>query len=140
MNTNNTELQLELFTVCDFASVTREGKVNILGIFDEVRNVRPPIVVNGFLVATLTGSPHSSYSVVFKVESGEKSQNAIPPRDLNFTTGESGTHNILMQTQLELPHHGDYRFKIYWNEKELGSKRIKVKKVEHEEKTEKIIN
>jgi hypothetical protein len=42
---NKVEMQVRLSALADFASVTREGKVNILGIFDQVNPSKLPFVL-----------------------------------------------------------------------------------------------
>jgi hypothetical protein len=132
MNKHN--LQTELMVLCDYASVSREGKLSINGIFDELRSTKPPIIMNGFLVATVSGTPNSTYSVSLKAETGAKKQNVLPPMEMNFTTGPNGRHNMLIQIQAHLPHPGDYKFRLYHEGKTIGERNVKVINVAEDER------
>ena len=124
-------LQTELMVLCDYASVSREGKLSINGIFDELRNVKPPIILNGFFVATVSGTPNSSYKISLKAETGSKNENILPPMEMNFTTGPNGKHNMVIQIQAQLPHLGTYSFRLYEGSKAIGSREIKAIKVDN---------
>ena len=128
---NKPNLQTELMVLCDYASVSREGKLSINGIFEELRSAHDPIVINGFLVATVSGTPNSTYKVSLKAETGVKSENVLPPMEMNFTTGPNGRHNMLIQIHAPLPHTGNYKFKIYSDGKQVGVRELNVVKVSH---------
>jgi hypothetical protein len=125
----NKHLHTQLLVLCDYASVSREGKLSINGIFEEIRSTRDPIVINGFLVATVSGTPNSTYKISLKAERGTKSENVLPPMEMNFTTGPNGRHNMLIQIQAPLPHPGDYKFRIYCEGKSIGETGLRVVKV-----------
>jgi hypothetical protein len=132
MNKHN--LQTELMVLCDYASVSREGKLSINGIFDELRSVKPPIVMNGFLVATVSGTPNSTYSVSLKAETGSKKENILRPMEMNFTTGPNGRHNMLIQIHAQLPHPGEYKFRLYHENKTIGERTIKAVNISEDER------
>ncbi|MGE5042210.1 MAG: DUF6941 family protein [Candidatus Levyibacteriota bacterium] len=136
-----TDLNLELMVLCDYASISQEGKVSINGIFDRIFNVKPPIILNGFIVATVSGASNTFYKVSLGIEAGNKNQTIAPPLNLNFTTGDNGKHNMVIQIHLELPHIGEYRIKMVSSEgRELGKRSFSVQKVKQQEEKAKIVN
>ncbi|GEM_PF-227083 len=55
---HNTSMEIKLRALADFASVTREGKLNIMGIFDQINPVGfPALIPMMHLVVTYEASP-----------------------------------------------------------------------------------
>ena len=56
------QLKTEIIALCDYALVDKQGKVGILGIFDEFRVEKFPAgFVDKFLVVTIYGNENTQY-------------------------------------------------------------------------------
>ncbi len=63
------QLKTEIIALCDYANVSREGKLNINGIFDELRVQKfPGGIARAFFVATVSGTPSPPYKLTLKIE------------------------------------------------------------------------
>jgi hypothetical protein len=124
------KLKTEVIALCDYASVSREGKLSIDGIFDELRIQKfPGGMPRAFLVATINGEPNTQYSLTLKVES--KNGGKSPLKDLNLSamTSPNGKNNLVIELiNLGFEKEGDYYFKIYSakQNEEVGSTLLRV--------------
>ena len=72
------KLHTEIITLCDYALISREGKLSINGIFDELRVQKfPGGIARAFFVATLRGKPDTSYQLKISTENGKKVLNTL---------------------------------------------------------------
>jgi hypothetical protein len=129
------QLKTEIIALCDYANVSREGKLSINGIFDELRIQKfPGGIARAFLVATVDGASNTRYNLILKVERenggsprGEAGKTPLKDLSLNAMTSPNGKSNLLIElVNLGFEKEGDYRFKIYNEEKEIGSTLLKV--------------
>ena len=127
------KLQTEIITLCDYAIVSREGKLSINGIFDELRVKKfPGGIARAYFVATLRGKPDTSYKLQVKVEQNKKVKAAM---ELEIHTSPNGKNNIvteLVNVGFEEP--GDCRFVIVDGKTEVGSTQLKVMEATQEQK------
>lgn len=128
-------IKTEIIALCDYASVSREGKLSINGIFDELRIQKfPGGIARAFLVATINGMPNHQYSLTLKVEGendgsprGEASKSPLKDLALKAVTSPNGKSNLVIELiNLGFEKEGDYRFKIYAGNQEVGSTLLKV--------------
>jgi len=129
------KLQTELMVLCDYGTISKEGKISAIGIFEELYNFQPPIVLNkGFIVATVSGTPNTNYQITLKAEHGAKNENLLPNLETNIQTSPNGRANLIIELQgVTFPHPGEYSFKLYSDGKEIGEKELKVVRVKKEE-------
>jgi hypothetical protein len=122
------QLKTEIIALCDYANVSREGKLNINGIFDELRIQKfPGGVARAFLVATVNGAPDVRYNLTLKVEGKNGGKTPLKDLNLNAMTSPNGKSNLLIElVNLGFEKEGDYRFKIYNEGREIGSTLLKV--------------
>lgn len=122
------QLKAELIALCDYASVSREGKLSINGIFDELRVQKfPGGIARAFLVATINGTANHQYSLTLKVEKENNGKSPLRDLVLNTTTSLNGKSNFMIELiNLGFEKEGDYRFKIYTDNQEVGSTLLKV--------------
>ena len=122
------QLKTEIIALCDYASVSREGKLSINGIFDELRIQKfPGGIARAFLVATINGAPNVQYSLNLKVESENGGKSPLKDLTLNAITSSNGKNNLIIELiNLGFEKEGDYRFKIYNKGQEVGSTLLKV--------------
>ncbi len=119
------KLTTQIIALCEYASLSRENKLSINGIFDEIRVSQfPGGVPRAFLVATLSGSPDKSYNLTIKLEHDNKIINAS---DITTVTSGNGRNNLLIEfVNLGFESEGDYKFVINDGKVEVGSTEIKV--------------
>jgi hypothetical protein len=122
------QLKTEIIALCDYASVSREGKLSINGIFDELRVQKfPGGIARAFLVATINGMPNTQHSLTLKVESKSGGKNPLKDLTLNAMTSPNGKNNLMIELiNLGFEKEGDYYFKIYDGRQEVGSTLLKV--------------
>jgi hypothetical protein len=122
------QLKVELMALCDYASVSREGKLSINGIFDEIRVQKlPGGMPRAFLVATITGEPEKKHDIVLKLEIENGDKTPLKDLNLNATTSPNGKSNLIIElVELGFEKEGVYRFRIFSGGKEIGSTILKV--------------
>lgn len=120
------KLKTELMVLCDYASVSREGKLSINGIFDEVRVTNlPGGLARAFLVATVSGASETTYKLIFKLE--HNGETILPPNNVETKTSLNGKNNIIIElVGMNFPKEGDYELKMYHDDNEIGATKIKV--------------
>lgn len=123
-----TNLHTELLALCDYGLISKEGKMSAIGMFDELLNAEPPIVLGrGFLVATVTGAPSTNYRLSIRAEYGSKKENLLPNIEANIQTSPNGKANLVVELQgVNFPQPGNYQFKLYANGEEIGAKELRV--------------
>ncbi len=119
------KLKTEIIALCEYASISREGKLSIDGVFDELRVEKfPGGIARAFFVATINGKPETSYKLVMKLEHGKEVRSTS---NIDAFTSPNGKNNIVTEIVgmgFEKP--GDYRFVIYDGKDEVGSTVLKV--------------
>ena len=119
------KLTTEIIALCEYATVSREGKLSINGIFDELRVTKfPGGLARAFLVATVHGKPETSYKLQIKIEHKEKTTGSV---NLDIHTSPNGKNNIVTElVNVPFEKAGDYQFVIYNGDEEVGSTLLKV--------------
>ena len=122
------QLKTEIIALCDYASVSREGKLSINGIFDELRIQKfPGGIARAFLVATINGTSNVQHNLILKVEGKNGSKSPLKDLTLSAMTSPNGKSNLMIElVNLGFEKEGDYHFKIYSEGKEIGSTLLKV--------------
>src|SRR6266567_6528599 len=112
------KLHTEIITLCDYALISREGKLSISGIFDELRVQKfPGGIARAFFVATLRGTPDTSYKLKINTENGKKVMNSL---DIEVHTSMNGKNNIILElVNLGFEKEGEYKFVIHNGEDEV---------------------
>ena len=123
------KLHTEIITLCDYALISREGKLSINGIFDELRVQKfPGGIARAFFVATLRGDADKAYTLTISTESGKKVLNTL---NLDVRTSLNGKNNIILElVNLGFEKEGEYKFVIRHGETEVGSIQLKVMSAE----------
>ncbi len=113
-------LKVNLITLSDYASVSREGKLSIDGIFDKLNvTTFPTTLVRAFFVATVSGDALTEYKLDLNFKRGKKE---IASFNLVSNTGENGRNNLVVElVGLPIEEEGKYEFALTYNKKELGS-------------------
>lgn len=133
------KLLTEIIALCDYASVSKEGKLSINGIFDELRVQNLPNgIARAFLVTTIKGKPSTSYRLALKVENYKNETLKINPLNIDIQTSANGKNNLLIELVNFGPFEkeGEYRFVIYNGDEEVGSTILKIIHVKPNQKIE----
>ncbi len=122
------KLKTEIIALCDYASVSREGKLNINGIFDELRVQKfPGGIARAFFVATVSGTPSTSYKLALKIEPSKGFTGQQNSFGLDAFTAPNGKNNLIVELAgLGFKEEGDYRFILSERKREVGSVSLKV--------------
>ncbi len=113
-------IKVNLITLSDYASVSREGKLSIDGIFDKLNvTTFPTTLVKAFFVATVNGDSFTEYKLDLSFKKGTKE---LANFNLNSMTGENGRNNLIVElVGLPIQEEGQYKFSLSHNKKELGN-------------------
>ena len=123
-------LNVEIFTLCDYATVSREQKLSIIGIFDQfyVSDI-PTNWPKMFLVAVLAGQPNEEYDIRLKITPPEKTEQNFPQKDLRVSIGQNGkAHLITELANFPLPVVGTYKIEITLKKQKVATLEFKVNK------------
>jgi len=130
------KLYTEIIALCDYAIIANDNKLSIMGIFDEFRAEKFPAgFLDKYLVATINGEPNHPYKLTVELEKDENGHNLLNPTIVNALTSSNGKqHLIIRLTSVGLDQDGDYYFKIYNGNEEIGSTLLKA--IQLQKKTE----
>lgn len=131
------KLRTQIIALCDYATLSRENKLSINGIFDEARVTKlPGGLARAFLVAALKGEPEKSYKLTIKLETDNGSTKGFNNLDITTQTGNNGKNNLLIElVGLGFEKEGEYRFVIYHGDDEIGSTELKVVHIKQNQQT-----
>jgi hypothetical protein len=105
-------LKLKLFTLCDYANLSQDGKLSVMGIFDQIFiNDTPSQHPRMFVVAVLEGLPneHKHLKLIISDPLGQENIK----QELKVTLGPNGMANLLAELgNLPLPTTGEYTIKL----------------------------
>ncbi|MBI2031657.1 MAG: hypothetical protein HYT08_03515 [Candidatus Levybacteria bacterium] len=122
------QLKTEIIALCDYASVSREGKLSINGIFDEIRVQQfPGGLSRAFFVATVNGAPVTKYKLNLKIEPSKGLAGEQSSFNLDTFTGPNGKNNLIVELAgLGFKEEGHYKFILSEGDKEIDSTVLKV--------------
>lgn len=117
---------VKVITFCDMAQITNENKVNILGIFDEVKMADfPGMLSRGCFVAVI--SPQKGKTSQFSITCSLDGDIIFPPIAIEVETGK---HNVLIDfTGAIFPEPGDYVFELLSRDEVIGSTTLQIREV-----------
>lgn len=122
------KLTKELIVVCDHAMVSQDGKINIIGLFDEVRVSKfPGGIARLYLAAVLNGDKNQSHKFSITLTKENTDKNLLNPISIEGFVGENGKINILIEIlNIIFPKEGVYFINLYANGEKCTSTRLKV--------------
>lgn len=126
------QLRTEIIALCDYALVDQQGKMSIIGIFDEFRVEKFPAgFVDKFLVATISGDQNKEYKLTVEMEKDNNKHNLLRPTIVNAKTSQNGKNNLIIRlTNVTFEKEGDYFFKINFGNDLVGSTHLKVIRIQ----------
>lgn len=123
-------LKTDIFALCDYATVSREQKLSVIGIFDQffVANI-PTNWPKMFLVAVLSGEPNREHNITLKIIPPAKTEQNFPDKDLKVALGQNGRANLITElVNFPLPLAGTYKVEIVEGSEKVGTLEFKVDK------------
>lgn len=123
-------LKTDIFVLCDYATISREQKLSVIGIFDQffVANL-PTIWPKMFLVAVLSGEPNHEYNITLKMTPPAKTNQNFPDKQLTVTLGQNGRANLITElVNFPLPLVGIYKVQLTSTDQSVGELEFKVNK------------
>lgn len=131
------KLKTEIIALCDNAFIDQQNKVSIIGIFDELRVTKfPGGFIDKFFVATINGTPNTTYELSVQLQKDNKGKNLLNPTTVNARTSHSGKHNMIIRlANVGFESQGEYYFKIYDGEEVVSSTLLRVIDAKLENKT-----
>ena len=136
------KLHTDLFTLCDYATVSREQKLSVIGIFDQffIANV-PTNWPKMFLVAVVSGEPDHEYPITLKIIPPAKTEQDFPDKDLKVTLGANGKANLITElVNFPLPMPGVFKVQIISDEEKVTELEFRVNKTTATYEGNKVVN
>ena len=123
-------LKTDIFALCDYATVSREQKLSVIGIFDQFFVVNIPTNwPKMFLVAVLSGEPNREYNITLKIIPPAKTEQTFPDKDLTVALAQNGRANLITElVNFPLPQAGTYKVEILEGKEKVGTLEFKVNK------------
>ena len=124
------QLKAEIFTLCDYATVSREQKLSVIGIFDQffIANV-PTNWPKMFLVAVISGEPDHEYPITLKIIPPAKTETDFPDKELKVTLGNNGKANLITElVNFPLPLAGVFKVQIESDKEKISELEFRVNK------------
>lgn len=120
------DLSVQFMTFCDYATVSQENKLSIIGIFDQIRLAQlPGGIASAYLVALVKGKPDAVYHVSMQGMKGSKT--IFQPIKLEVRMSPMGGSNVTINiTNFNFQEEGEYQFSIMHEKKEIGHTSLKV--------------
>jgi hypothetical protein len=132
-------MDVRLAVLADFASITREGKLNILGIFDEINTQNLPVQLPVFYVVVSyeAGPAEFDTKKSTQIAVTDDDGNVMVRLEQDITVSRArrpGTRSTMNQiigiAGLPFPKAGDYQFAVLIDGGEAGTIRLRVNEVE----------
>lgn len=116
-------LKTEIIALSNYADFSKDGKLSINGIFDEIYAHKfPSSFVRGFLAFTITGGePNKDYTIGVKIQNLENGKEILEKK-VNIPAGDKGKGNFVAEmVGLPLPSPGRYLISLTYRGEEIGS-------------------
>jgi hypothetical protein len=119
-------MKAKFLAFCDYASISKENKLSVMGIFDQVLVAKfPGGLSRAFFVATVEGEQNKKFNLSLHGKLGEKT--IFPQIKIEGLTSENGKHNILLDLNgMMFPEEGVFEFYLTEGNKTIGSTELNV--------------
>lgn len=123
-------LTVDLLALCDFALVSQEGKLSLVGMFDRMFvSQLPTTYARFFIVMAVSGKPRSNETVMLRLKAPSGTL-VLPEKELTFAIGEGGTANMITDViNLPLTEVGEHSLSLVSGKQTLVTKPLTVMKV-----------
>jgi len=131
-------MKITYLGICDLASVTREGKLNLMGIFRQIFVQKLPTNYLKFtIVAIVAGKENSQEQISIAIISPD--QKTIINQQLKLQIGPAGTANMFFDVvNLPIQQTGEYQIRILQTDATLGETTLNILKVKPQEKPQSV--
>jgi hypothetical protein len=121
------KIELDFLITCDDAILSKENKLSLIGIFDQIFVKKFPSAHSKmFVVGALRGNPGSDYSVKLKIEDSS-SKEVMPTQEIKNNFGPNGGSNIIAELgNLPLSRAGAYKISLIAGKEVLGTRELNV--------------
>ncbi|MFC1653626.1 DUF6941 family protein [Patescibacteria group bacterium] len=130
------KLKTHIFSLCDYASVTRDGKMNLMGVFRQLFiEELPAQFVKFYIAASIEGKPDSKHRIHISIHK-PNGKLAVPREDRILYIGPAGIVNLITDIlNMPIDNIGDYTIKITTVNKELiGKSKFQVINLKEKQK------
>lgn len=112
---------------CDYALISSDGKLSIIGEFDQLSSTQEkPVLNKGFVVGSFEGEPGKKVKIQTKFVD-EFGKDILPPRVLDIRFGHGGKANIVIEIAgLDFEKAGSYKVMFQGYGKVLAEAQLKV--------------
>ena len=119
--------KLELLTICDYASISQDNKLSMMGLFDQIFvNNLPTQHSQFYIVGIITGEAGGVKELTLSIKTPSETD-AIPPQSLKVTIGPNGKSNIIAGVEnFPISEAGMYKISLNSDSKKLGEKEFGV--------------
>ena len=127
-------LSTEIFVLCDYASISQDQKLSIVGIFDQFFLANFPTTwPRMFLVAVVRGEANKELPITLKITPPEKTDSPseaagvggtnLPDKEIDIKLGPNGKANLITElVNFPLPNPGVYEVEIICDKKQRHAK------------------
>ena len=124
---NPRKLTLNQFVVRDYAMISKENKLSLVGIFNQVFVRQLPTTYSKiFVVGIVSGKASEVYEVTLKLNE-PTGNNIIPEQKLKVTIGANVETNIIAELNiLRFEVAGKYEVELLLQDKTLGKREFSV--------------
>ena len=127
------DIRTRFILFCDYAMISNDGKLSIIGEFDHLFSTSDkPVLNKAFLVASLVTTPKKEYNLTLQlVDDG--GDNEVFKRPINVTSGEDGKLNLILGFEnLIFSGEGLYKAVILDGKEQVASARLNLVKVKNQ--------
>lgn len=124
------KLELELLVLCDQAVISREGKLSIIGIFDQIYAENIPATHSKMsVVGVVKGEINSDHTLHLFV-SDPAGKELLPNQEIKINLGPGGRTNLVSEfINFPIPLTGIYKIELREDKFLLGQRELTVNRV-----------
>lgn len=128
------DIKTRFILFCDYALISSDGKLSVIGEFDHLFSTSNKLVLNkAFLVASLIAAPKKEVTLTIQLV-GDKGDNEIFNRPINVTSGEDGKLNIMLGFEnLAFNKEGLYKVVILDGKEKVAEAKLHIVKVKSQQ-------
>lgn len=120
----------DIFTLADYATISQDQKLSIIGMFDQffVQNL-PSVWPKMYLVAVLKGEPNEELELTLKLVKPKEDEQNFPDRDFKIKFGPNGRANVVTElVNFPLTQPGVHKIQLRHTNEIVGSLEYNVTK------------
>lgn len=121
------DIKTRFILFCDYALISSDGKLSIIGEFDHlISSLERPVLNKGFLVASLITTPKKEVTLTIQLV-GDKEDNKVFNKVINVTSGEDGKLNIMIGFEnLVFNGFGPYKAAVLEGKEKVAEARLHI--------------